>query len=372
MKARPSLAWRGAAVAGNAQTLLCAIACLLVWSPFSVRLFAQALTEPSELERLRTENRDLRARLQQADAKLQAAQSKLTPTPSPDELPQVTKSETTSFPGFLDQLFLRKSVFSEDILNPGSISRPAQFTYAHDRHGTDSYVIDTGIAAMFITPLPQAQIDWGAGVDYHRNSSSGAIRNLLQTGVVADSVFGDPALSSFFAQIKANVSFKDDEARNVKALTGASDLLPVERKFLKIDDPHDLGITRWRWQPFAGLGWSASTDVPAGRRNGHQVLARYGIESQFFPLYSFANWKDSLEAILNLTAWSDVSSSGVYRNRDWRGYLDLNVIYWFNGGPGLKKQKASLGFGIGYEKGGNPDSDQTDVDLLTVSLKAKF
>jgi len=370
-------------------TLLCGVRRAIA-TTFTVLIFlvcvatpvlAQALAEPSELERLRAKNRELRARLQQAEAKLKATQARPTSTPgvakpaSPTKPPPSHDVAAERFvpQSVLDKVYLRKSVFSEDILDPSSISSPAQFTFEHSAHGADSYAIDTGVAAEFITiPLPQSQIDWGIGLDYHRSSSSESPKNLLQTGTVADSFFGDPALSSFFAHIKANVSFKDDERKDVKSVAGALDVLPVEKMFFKIDDPHDLGVMRWRWQPFAGFRWAASTDVPGGSNNGHQFLARYGLESQFFPLYSFAGFKDSLEATLNLTAWSDISSSGVYRNTDWRGFLDFNLTYWFNGGPAINKQKTSLGFGLGYEKGDNPDSDETDVDQLTLSLKAKF
>ena len=118
--------------------------------------------------------------------------------------------------------------------------------------------------------------------------------------------------------------------------------------------------------------WSVSGDVPDGVNNGHQLLARYGLESHVFPLYSFANLKESVEATLNLTAWSDISSSGVYRSKSWRGYLDFELNYLVHGGPSRKEDRTSLGFGLGYEEGDDPDSDQTDVDLLTLSLKAKF
>jgi len=349
---------------------------ILLWLANAGTSFGQTLAELSELQRLRDENRELRARLAEVEAKLKETKPKATPTPpqpiEPAHTSEVVAGHLVS-PTFLDKIFLRKSVFTEDTLDPGNISWPAQFTFEHSGNGTNTYAIDTGVAATFLsTPLAQSQIDWGAGLDYHRSSLPHSPKNLFQTGVIADSAFGDPTLSSLFALAKTNLSFKDNQAKKIQSITGGLDLLPVERKFLKIDDPHDLGIMRWRWQPFAGVRWDASTDVPGGRANGHQILARYGVETQFFPLYSYANFKKSLEAALRLTAWSDISSSGVYRGKDWRGYLDLNVTYWFNGGLSLNKEKASLGFGLAYEKGDNPDFDQTDIDLLALSLKAKF
>jgi hypothetical protein len=283
---------------------------------------------------------------------------------------------------FLDKVFLRKSVFSEDTLTPSSISGPAQFTFEHPGHGNNSYSIDSGVAVTFITAaIGEAQIDWGIGLDYHRNNSTSSPKDLLQTGVVADSIFGNPATSDFFARLKANLSYKDNEVKDLRAIAGGLDILPVA-KLLWIDNYHRLGPAHWRWQPFAGLRWESSTDVANGAANGHQVLARYGIETQIFPLFDCREWfgttgsqnkiKRSLEATLTLTAWSDIDSSGVYSSKAWRGYLDANLTYWFGGGLSVAKQKASLGFGLGYQNGDNPDLNRTDVDLLALSLKAKF
>ncbi len=335
--------------------------------------------DQGELERLRTENQQLRVRLEEAEAKLKAVPATPTPTwPSwclLQFLPGEDHAEQLVSQRLLNQMYLRKTVFSEEVLNPANNSRPAQFTFEHSGNGSDHYAIDTGVAVeldKYPIVLSGAQIVPGIGVDYHRNSSSDSAKNLLQAGALADSFLGDPAQGNFFANVKGNITFKDDEKKDVKSVAGGWDFLPVEKRIFRIDDWHDFGVLRWRWQPFAGLRGAVSGDVPDGVNNGHQLLARYGLESDVFPLYSFANLKESVETTLNLTAWSDISSSGVYRSKSWRGYLDFELNYWFYGGPNRKKNRTSLGFGLGYEKGDDPDSDQADVDLLTLSLKAKF
>jgi hypothetical protein len=353
----------------------------------SACLLAQTFVESSEMERLKTENKELRKKLADAEQKLKAASPKATPTPAP-ATPSSTVTTTeptverTQISTFFDKVFLRKSVFSEDTLSPAGISGPAQFTFEHPGHGNDSYSIDTGVAVTFITAaISQAQIDWGVGLDYHRNSAASSPKDLFQTGVVADSIFGNPATSDFFARLKANLSYKDDELKDLQSVAGGIDVLPVAR-LLWIDNYHVIGPAHWRWQPFAGLRWESSTGVASGASNGYELLARYGIESQVFPFFECRDWfgaagsqdkiKRSIEVTLTLTAWSDIASSGVYNNKDWRGYLDANLTYWFGGGLSVAKEKASLGFGLGYQNGDNPDLNRTDVDLLTLSLKAKF
>jgi hypothetical protein len=336
--------------------------------------FAETLTDTPEVQRLKVENKELRQKLAAAERKIQSLSAKAAPmaappTSTPKIATEIT-TERTELVTFLDKIFVRKSVFSEDQLSPDSISEPAQFTFQHLGHGSDSYAIDSGIAATFISALVgQAQIDWGVGADYHRNSSADSPEDLFQAGLVADSIFGNAATSDFFVRAKANLSYKDDIQKDQEAVASGFDLLPVAR-LLWIDNYHRLGPAHWRWQPFVGLRWEVTAEAPAGAASGDQVLARYGVETQIFPLFDYI--QRSLEATLTLTAWSNIHSSGLYTNKNWRGYLDANLTYWFTGGLSRGKQKANLGFGLEYENGDNPDLDRTNVDLLTISLKAKF
>jgi hypothetical protein len=333
-------------------------------------------TDPAtgELERLRNENRQLRKELADARQKSLVKQS-TTERQARDTDDKKIVSERAAISEnpppltFLDKVFLRKSVFDQDVLAPGQISGPAQITYAHPRNGADTYAIDAGLAATFITPQPGLwQIDWGIGADYHRNSETSAKKNLFQTGLIADAIFGNPALSDF-VRAKANLSYKDDDIKDVRSIVGGIDVLPVIAG-LWIDNYHRLGPAHWRWQPFLGLRYESVTDSGAAGKDGDRLLGRYGVEAQIFPFFDYV--KRSVEVKATYTMWSDLSSSGVYSGNGWNGFLDADLTYWFNGGLSVNKEKVDLGVGVSYQNGDNPELNLAHIDLLTVSLKAKF
>lgn len=337
-------------------------------------LDAQGESATNELERLRKENKQLRQEL--ADARQKSAIKQATTKPSvPDTESKKTVSETPAISAtrrtstFFNKVFLRKSVFDQDVLVPGQVSGPAQLTYAHPRNGADTYALDAGLAYTFTTPEPGLwQIDWGIGADYHRNSDASAKKNLFQAGFIADAIFGNPTVSDF-ARAKANVSYKDDDIKNVRSVIGGIDVLPVIAA-LRIDNYHRLGPAHWRWQPFLGLRYESVTDSGASGKSGDRLLGRYGVEAQIFPFFDYV--KRSIEVKATYTIWSDLSSSGVYEGTGENGFLDADLTYWFNGGLSVHKEKVDLGVGISYQNGDNPDLNLTHIDLLTVSLKAKF
>jgi len=349
-------------------------------------ILGQTPPEDSEVRRLKKENQQLRRQLAEALGKLPGTsanpsgrdQTSSTPaaakpaarrTDTAAAAAESTEPEPSSAHSFIDRLFLRKSVFDEETLSPGQITNPAQFTYVHPGHGNDSYSIDAGLAATFLTPQPgKWQMDWGIGADYHRNSDATSTKNLFQTGVIADAIFGNAAESDF-VRSKANVSYKDNNVKDLQSVAAGLDILPVVA-FLKIDNFHRAGPAHWRWQPFAGLRYEGAFDQETGLREGHWLAARYGVEVQIFPLFDYI--KRSVEVTTNYTMWSDLSSTGPYKGKNWNGYLDIEATYWFNGGASAHKGKMDVGVGLSYQNGDNSELDVTDADLLVISLKAKF
>jgi len=333
----------------------------------------QAPSPSGELERLRKENQQLRKQL--SDAQEKSRPEKAVAKPEDVTVDKKVISEVATVPEsrgpstFLDKMFLRKSVFDQDLLAPGQITGPAQITYVHPGHGNDTYAVDAGLAFTFITPQPGLwQIDWALGADYHRNSDISAKKDLFQTGVIADAIFGNPAEGDF-VRMKGNLSYKDNAVMDLRSVSGGIDVLPVVAG-LWIDNYHRLGPAHWRWQPFAGFRYESTTDTAVTAKNGHRLLALYGVETQIFPLFDYV--KRTVEVKTTYTMWSDVSSSGVYSGKSWNGFLDADLTYWFNGGLSVHKQKIDLGVGITYQNGDNPELSLTHVDLLTVALKAKF
>jgi hypothetical protein len=335
---------------------------------------AETPASQTELETLRKENQQLRRQLAVAlkktatpvEAATPAVQETLTTTPPPIESPAPKPSSVQSF---LDTLFLRKSVFAEDLLAPGAISDPAQFNYVHSGHGKDSYSIDSGLAATFTTAKSgNWQRDWGVGADYHRNTTAASATNLFQTGLIADTVFGNATVSDT-VRMKASVSFKDDNVKDVRSVAAGWDILPVIA-FLKIDNYHVLGPAHWRWQPFAGFRYESAVDEGKGIQSGHRLAARYGAEVQLFPLFDY--YKRSVEITAKYTMWSDLGSTGPYQGKDWNGYLDVEANYWFHGGATAHTGKMDVGIGLSYQNGDSPELNIANADLLTIALKAKF
>lgn len=250
-----------------------------------VSAIGQIPPKPTEVQRLTEENQLLRQQLAEAQGK---AQSKAVATKSVSSktdarviVSEKAQTESGSATTFLDKIFLRKSVFDENALAPGQITDPAQFTYVHPGHGKDTYSIDTGLAATFITPQPGAwQVDWGIGADYHRNSDVSSVKDLFQAGFIADAIFGNAAEGDF-VRLKANVSYRDDNVKNLQAVAAGFDVLPIVA-FFRIDNFHRFGPAHWRWQPFAGLRYEDSIDEGPVLNKGIDLPHAMGWKCKYF------------------------------------------------------------------------------------------
>jgi hypothetical protein len=317
--------------------------------------------------------RDERARRQEA-----AFEEK---SPPPNEESQFSLERTVpsakeGLQTLLQRFYLRRAVIGENGI--GGIADPAEISYVHPGEGNDSYAINAGVGANFSTVVtrPTVAIDWGAGIEYHRDTDVSKRMDLLKTALIANATLGDANTSEEkmrFWRVQGSVGFNNDNVSNLQAISTHIDAYPVYGACF-IDDQRTIETLPlpFRWQPKVGLAYEHSTSTAAGADQGERLLIKYGVRVESYPLHLWV--KRTVQFNLDLMANSIPTATNVYRpNKDWNAYLRADLTYWFRPPDDLgDKQQFNFGIGITYERGDDPEMDIAHQDLLTLSLRAKY
>ena len=214
--------------------------------------------------------------------------------------------------------------------------------------------------------------DLRLGAEYHRDSRLTSLKDLFQTGFNFQAVTGK-ATSPFGALINGDLSYKNDNVSDARSVAASLDVLP-RIDLLRTDDFFDVGPTRFRWQPFAGLLYESAYDTATNVNGGHRLLGRYGAELLFYPAWKAIEAK--LEMRLRYTAWITLDATGLYDGDHWSSSFEAGITYWFNrhiSVPGLRTAtEVQVGLGLTYENGENPELSTKDVDQLTLSFQSRF
>jgi hypothetical protein len=266
----------------------------------------------------------------------------------------------------------------------------------------DSWATDVGVGYLLAPKykLGLWDFDGGIGLDYHRNTTTSSKKDIFQTGAIGNLALGDASRKETLAAaiVTGNVSYKDDDVKDVQTVQAALGLIPVKigdlSRWLYMENWHRKGPFLWRWEPFAGLIYDSTVSSASTVASGDRFLARYGASFQALPLYGYV--KDSVEFVARYTAWSKLEGSGVFASeKSLQGYLDCSLTYWFkaNVDNGSRETAAAsdsdsagtdttstksktsgkpkvfdMGIGIGYQNGDNPELSLKNVNIFTLSF----
>ena len=333
---------------------------------------------------------DLRARvreLEQENARLRRQSAPPAPARAAKETvaTDATAETTVTEPAgrgrsWLGRLMLRRSVFDEK-----TIAEPAQFTYVRPASADEAWSLDAGVGlALFPIQNQWSLTEIFLGAEYHRNTAPSTLTEQFQTGLIAKTFLFEPG-DPFGLNIDTRAGYKTDNVADLQAINTAIDVFP-RFPWLATDNLLPLGPAKWRWQPFAGIYYDEVTDTAANLSKGHRVVGRYGAQLQVYPLFNVPRLigegkiETSVEMAATYTAWSTLSSSGLYAGDDSSRFFTARITYQFNAPDEVQlfhpladqSDKLTTGISLIYENGEDPQLGLRDVDQLTLSLTARF
>ena len=291
-----------------------------------------------------------------------------------------TASEPTALSNLIRQVSLRNSVFDAN-----KITLPAEFSYTHPGHGASSYGVDAALNfELQPTYLPfGSTTSTNIGVEYHRNTDSGALEDLFETGLQFENVLGFAATWPVLLDTTGEGYFKVDKIRHFDSLNGDVKLQPViyfERmglpglSFLNTDNYHRVGVLRWQWQPFVGAQYEGTVDTD-GVSTGQHVILNYGVELQLFPFFKLLGKQIEIDA--SYKGWKPYDFTGVYADDKISNFFEARLTYNFTAPNPLRigertAPTVDMGVTLKYQNGDDLDSGLKHVDLFTLSLTARF
>jgi hypothetical protein len=296
---------------------------------------------------------------------------------------QSTESNASSnaFGAVIKKVKLQQSVFDKD-----AFAKPASISYTHSGGGSSSYALDVGLGLE----MQPRFFPWGEtlsssfGVDYHRNSTVGALKNLFQAGAQFEDTLGFAASSGVSLDTTGDVAYKVNRVNHVDSVEGSFKIHPVitfEKmglaglSFLNTDNFHRTGCARWRWEPFFGAQYENAVQTGSATASGRHVLLGYGAELLLYPFYRSIGKK--VEVTASYKGWQPFSQTGVYRAEKNSSFFEGGITYLFVESNPIKvgaetSETLDMGLTLKYQNGDNLETGDKHLDLFTVALTSRF
>ena len=307
--------------------------------------------------------------------------------PKADEKNATVATEDTTggsenpFSSFIKQVSLRQSVFDKD-----AFDKPAAISYTHPSSGSPSVAIDAGLKVE----MQPKFIPWGAtitsslGMDYHRNTSPGALKDLFEVGGQFEHTLGFAATWGLSLDTAGDIAYKVDKVRHIDSIEGSIKTHPVftfekmglpALSFLNTDNYHQMGCVRWNWEPFVGAQYEDTTGTGSGVQSGHHLLIDYGVELRLYPFFKSIGKK--VEITASYKGWQPVNPTGVFAGEQNSSYFETQITYFFvESNPIRIGEKTSdtldMGLTFRYQNGDNLETGNKHLDLFIVALTGRF
>jgi hypothetical protein len=286
-----------------------------------------------------------------------------------------------AFADVIKQIKLQQSVFDKD-----AFAKPASISYTHAGGASSSFAVDAGLGVE----LQPRFFPWGEtlssslGLDYHRNSTVGALKNLLQVGGQFEDTRGFAATSGFALDTVGDVAYKVNRVKHVDSIEGSLKMHPVitfEKmglsglSFLNTDNFHRTGCARWRWEPFFGAQYENAVQSGSTTESGRHLLITYGAELFLQPFYRSMGKK--VEVTASYKGWQPFSQTGVYAEERNSSFFEAQITYLFVESNPIKigaetNGTLDMGLTLKYQNGDNLETGDKHLDVFTVALTSRF
>jgi hypothetical protein len=297
------------------------------------------------------------------------------------ETVESTPVPTNVFANVIKQVKLQQSVFDKD-----AFAKPASISYTHSGGGSSSFALDAGLG---IEMQPRF-FPWGEtlsssfGLDYHRNTTAGALKNLFQAGAQFEDTLGFAASSGLTLDTAGDVAYKVNRVKHVDSIEGSIKVHPVftfEKmglaglSFLNTDNFHRTGCARWRWEPFIGAQYESAVQSGSATDSGRHLLITYGAELLLQPFYSTLGKK--IEMTASYKGWQPFSQTGVYAGERNSSFFEAEITYLFVESNPIKvgaktSETLDMGLTLKYQNGDNLETGDKHLDVFTVALTSRF
>jgi hypothetical protein len=297
------------------------------------------------------------------------------------ETVESTPASSNAFGAVIKKIKLQQSVFDKD-----AFAKPASISYTHSGAGSSSFALDAGLGFE----MQPRFFPWGEtlssslGLDYHRNSTVGALKNLFQAGAQFEDTLGFAASSGISFDTAGDIGYKINRVKHVDSVEGSFKIHPVitfEKmglaglSFLNTDNFHRTGCARWRWEPFVGAQYENAVQTGSATESGRHVLISYGAELLLQPFYRSIGKK--VEVTASYKGWQPFSQTGVYRGERNSSIFEAEITYLFVESNPIKvgaetSETLDMGLTLKYQNGDNLETGDKHLDVFTVALTSRF